>query len=302
MLAVVHRRAARNHDPMVAAVIAALCFAAAPAELAQEPAGDVVGTVALHAVDHGESLIEIARLYDLGYGEITAANPGIDPFVPQERSVVIVPTRWIVPRAATPGIIVVNLSEMRLYLARRPPAVLFTFPVGIGDEGTDTPLGTFHVIAKVAAPTWTPPDSIREEDPALPASVPPGPDNPLGTHALRLSRPTILIHGTNRPWGIGRRVSHGCIRLYPEDIPRLFEIVPVGTPVVIVREPIKVGVKDGRLYVEAHEDAELDIDYLEEAKRLLRERGLLERADLGELAAAMAERRGIPVDVGLDGS
>ena len=279
------------------AVLVALLLTS-PAQVPHEVAGDVVGAVVSHVVERGESLIEIARWYDLGYGEMAAANPGVDAFVPEVGRIVVVPTRWIVPRSAALGVVLLNLSEMRIYLARRPPAVLFTFPVGIGDEGSETPLGAYRVIAKHVAPTWHPPDSVRAEDPELPEAVPPGPENPLGTHALRLSRPTILIHGTNKPWGVGRRVSHGCIRLFPEDIPRLFEVVPVGTPVLIVREPIKVGVHEGRAFLEVHDDAEFTLDYLEEARRLLAERGLLEHVDPARLASAVAGRTGVPVDVG----
>ena len=281
-------------------VLAALLLAARP-PVPHELAGDVVGAVAFHVVEPDESLIEIARWYDVGYGEIAAANPGVDAFVPAAGTVVAVPTRWVVPRSAAQGVVLLNLSEMRLYLARRPPAVLFTFPVGIGDEGSETPLGAYRIISKEVAPTWHPPASVRAEDPELPPSVPPGPENPLGTHALRLSRSTILIHGTNKPWGVGRRVSHGCVRLYPEDIPRLFEVVGVGTQVLIVREPIKVGVSEGRVFLEVHDDPEFTRDYLEEARRLLGERGLLERVEPSRLAAAVSERSGVPVDVDQDG-
>lgn len=280
---------------MLAALLALLALRA---DLAHEVGGDVVGAVAFHVVEEGESLIEIARWHDVGYGEIMAANPRLDPFVPEPGRIVIVPTRWIVPRAAEPNVVLLNLSEMRLYVVQRPPAYVLTFPVGIGDEGSETPTGAFRIIEKQVAPIWHPPPSIREEDPDLPEAVPPGPDNPLGTHALRLSRPTILIHGTNKPWGVGRRVSHGCIRLYPEDIPRLFEAVEVGARVLIVREPVKIAVEEGRVFVEIHQDDELSIDYLEEATRLLADRGLSGWIDRARLAAAASERTGLPVHVG----
>jgi L,D-transpeptidase ErfK/SrfK len=279
-------------------VLAVLLLLALRAGPAHEVSGDAVGAVAFHLVEEGESLIEIARGYDVGYGEIVAANPRLDPFVPEPGRVVIVPTRWIVPSAAEPGVVLLNLSEMRLYVVQRPPAYVLTFPVGIGDEGNETPTGAFRIIEKLTNPTWHPPPSIREEEPDLPESVPPGPDNPLGTHALRLSRPTILIHGTNRPWGVGRRVSHGCIRLYPEDIPRLFEAVEVGTRVLIVREPVKIAVDEGRVFVEFHHDDEIPIDYLAEATRLLAERNLSRWIDRERLAAAATERTGLPVHVG----
>ncbi len=270
------------------------------ASLPQQLAGDVVGKVLRHHVEPGESLIEIARTYDLGFGEIATANRGVDPFVPAAGSEVVVPTRWVVPRAAVPGAVVVNLSELRLYLPRRKPAVLVTFPVGIGDEGSATPLGTFHVVEKRVEPTWYPPESIRKEHPELPRAVPPGEDNPLGSHALRLSNRTILIHGTQQPFGVGRRVSHGCLRLYPEDISRLYEVVPVGTTVVIVREPVKVGASEGRPVVEVHDDPEVQVDAFEEAMRLFTQRGLLGRVDASKLLAAVEEKSGVPVDVTAD--
>ena len=193
-----------------------------------------------------------------------------------------------------------NVSEMRLYLFPAAGGVPLSFPVGVGMEGWHTPVGTFSVVAKTANPTWYPPASIRREDPELPAKVPPGPDNPLGTHALRLSRGSILIHGTDRPYGVGRKASHGCIRLYPEDIPRLFELVPVKTRVTIVREPVKVGLRGGRVYVEVHEDPDAKVDLRKEAARLLSKRDLSSRVDARSLESVIEERRGIPVDVSLE--
>jgi L,D-transpeptidase ErfK/SrfK len=264
------------------------------------PGGDgVLGAVRSHRVAPGESLIEIARTYDLGYNEIAAANPGVDPFVPDAGATVTVPTAWILPSAAAPGTLVVNLSEMRLYLvlAGGGGTTVVTFPVGIGAEGAETPLGTYRVVEKIADPPWRPPRSIREEDPDLPEVVPPGPDNPLGTHAMRLSNRSILVHGTNRPWGVGRRASHGCIRLYPEDIVRLYALVRVGTPVAVVREPVKAAVVGDRIYVEAHADVDLAVDYVEEAWQVLARKGVFGPVDRGKLTRAARERSGIPVDV-----
>jgi L,D-transpeptidase ErfK/SrfK len=261
--------------------------------------GEVIGEVVTETVVHGDSLIEMARRHDLGFGEIAAANPGLDPFVPGTGSRVVLPTAWIVPELA-PGTLLVNLSEMRLYLLleRDRARLLVTFPVGIGVDGNPTPLGSYRVVAKELSPTWHPPPSVRAEEPDLPASVPPGPDNPLGTHALRLSGGTILVHGTNRPYGVGRQVSHGCIRLYPEDIPVLYGMVPVGTPVRVVRQPLKVGVSAGRILVEVHRDDDAGLDFLQEARRLLAGRGLLDRVDETRLEAAVRERSGAPADVG----
>ena len=261
---------------------------------------EVLGTVATRIVKDGESLIEIAREHNVGFNAIAAANPGVDAFIPDEGTPVVIPTAWIVPRAAAPGTVVVNVSEMRLYLFPAAGGVPLSFPVGVGMEGWHTPVGTFSVVGKTANPTWYPPASIRREDPELPAKVPPGPDNPLGTHALRLSRGSILIHGTDRPYGVGRKASHGCIRLYPEDIPRLFELVPVKTRVTIVREPVKVGLRGGRVYVEVHEDPDAEVDLRKEAARLLSKRDLSSRVDARRLESVIEERRGIPVDVSLE--
>jgi L,D-transpeptidase ErfK/SrfK len=220
---------------------------------------EVLGTVRSHVVGPDDTLVELARGYDLGFGEIAAANPGVDAFVPQEGSTVVIPTSFVLPRAAAPGVLTVNLSELRLYYWRpgaRGEGAIATFPVGIASEDFETPLGTWHVTEKTIDPAWYVPSSARLERPELPAVVPPGPENPLGTHALKLSAPGVLIHGTHRPFGVGRKVSRGCIRLYPEDIPRLYAMVPVGTRVEIVREPVKVGTRNGRVFLEVHEDDE----------------------------------------------
>ncbi|ABC82681.1 L,D-transpeptidase family protein [Anaeromyxobacter dehalogenans] len=262
------------------------------------PEGDeVIGASGAHRIRRGESLIEIARRYDLGFGEIAAANPRLDAFVPPPGELAILPTAWILPSAAEEGTVVVNLSEMRLYYLPAGPGPLLTFPVGVAVEAGATPLGVLTVEQKLVSPSWYPTPAIRREDPELPAAVPPGPDNPLGSHALRLSAPTLLIHGTNRPYGVGRRVSHGCIRLYPEDIPRLHRAVRLGTPVAIVREPVKVGVRAGRVLVEVHRDDDAAADPAELAQRLLRARGVLEQVDPRKLERALAARSGMPVDV-----
>jgi L,D-transpeptidase ErfK/SrfK len=273
---------------------------AAPVRPSDGWGDEVIGAEGSHTILRGESLIEIARQYNVGYNAITEANPGQDPFVPDAGVVATIPTAWILPRAVAPGTVVVNLSELRLYLFPLVPGPPLTFPVGVGTDGWGTPLGTVTVVAKRLDPTWYPTPSVRRENPELPPAVPPGPDNPLGTHALRLSKGTILIHGTNKPWGVGRKVTHGCLRLYPEDIPHLYKLVHVGSPVMIVREPVKVGLQRGRVFVEVHRDPDFRVDALAEAKRLLSKRRLLDRVDGRRLGAAVRERLGIPVDVSND--
>jgi L,D-transpeptidase ErfK/SrfK len=283
--------------------LAALALAAPPVSFPGD--ADVLGSPAGHVVQADESLIEIARDRDVGFNEIVAANPDLDPFVPGTGAKVVIPTAWILPRDVAPGIVVVNLSEMRLYFSFSPdgksPPVLVTFPIGIGDEGWETPVGIFEVVEKLVNPPWHVPASIQKENPDLPPVVPAGPDNPLGTHALRLSSRTILIHGTNLPYAIGRKASHGCLRLYPEDIVQLFPLVPRGTRVLIVREPVKVGVKGDRVWVEVHEDSMAMVDPALRARQLLFERGLLERVSKGKLERALEGKSGLPVDVTAEG-
>ncbi len=262
----------------------------------------VIGSTQTYRVKEKESLIEIARKFDLGYNEITDANPSLDPFVPGTGASVLVPRYWILPDVEPRNGIVINIPEMRLYyfFLQGKAHVVRTFPIGIGDEGKDTPAGNFKVIQKIVNPVWHVPLSIQKERPEQPKIVPPGPENPLGTHALRLSLGDVLIHGTNRPYAVGRRVTHGCIRLYPEDIPRLYGMVPNGVKVNIVRQPVKVGVYGNRVYVEVHyDDYQKGFNYLSEAVRLLTKKGLLNKIDTDRLYKAVKEKRGFPVEISL---
>jgi len=224
-----------------------------------DPKVDVIGEVQYVVARDEDTLPDFARRYDLGHDEIVAANPDVDPWLPGAGTRVVLPTRFVLPDAPREGI-VLNLATLRLFyyppVEDNQPQTVITHPVGIGREGWRTPVGHMRIIEKTENPSWRPPASIRREhakkgDP-LPAVVPAGPDNPLGAHAMRLSRPSYLLHGTNKPYGVGMRVSHGCIRLYPEDIARLFEAVPKGTDVRIVNQPYLAGWKNGELYLEAH--------------------------------------------------
>ncbi len=260
----------------------------------------VVGALETYTVKNDESLIEIARKFRLGYNEIVEANPGLDPFIPGNGRDVRIPSARILPDIPPYGGIVINLTEMRLYYFFRQNSLyrVATFPIGIGSEGTSTPVGKFRVIEKIVKPSWHVPESIRRENPELPRVVPAGPDNPLGSHALRLSLGSVLIHGTNRPFGIGRRASHGCIRLYPEDIPTLFKMVNTGTPVTIIRQPVKVGVSNNKVFVEVHrDDSGEKTNYFNEAASLLRKKNLLKHVDTRKLHQAVREKKGFPVEI-----
>lgn len=220
---------------------------------------DVIGAVREIQTREQDTLVEIARRHNLGYRELRLANPDVDSWLPGEGTPVRLPAHFVLPDVPREGI-VLNISEMRLYYF--PPAdspyagKVVTYPLGIGREGWDTPLGATRVVRTAERPSWYPPESIREEyakdGKELPRVVPPGPENPLGEYALYLGFPTYLIHGTNKPAGIGMRVSSGCIRLYPEDIAALYSMAGAGTPVRIIDRPYKAGWLDGTLYVEAH--------------------------------------------------
>ncbi len=262
----------------------------------------VYGKMRRHTVKDGESLYELARKYDTGYNKIVAANRGVDPYVPGPGTKLIIPTSWFLPDAVPARGIVINVSEMRLYYFSRVKGVKMvrTYPIGIGDEGADTPTGSFRVIEKILHPAWHVPASIRKERPDLPLVVPPGPDNPMGDYALRLSLGTVLIHGTDVPWGIGRRVSHGCIRLYPEDIKELYHLAPINTTVTILRQPVKVGKSHGAVYVEVNEDpGQKQYDYRGITMDLLKRKGLVSLVDMGKVDTAIKEKKGFPVDVSL---
>jgi L,D-transpeptidase ErfK/SrfK len=270
---------------------------------------DVVGELRVTLSSREDTLSDIARRHDLGYEEIVAANPGVDPWLPGERTRIVLPTSFILPPGPRKGL-VLNLASMRLFYYPKPafgePPEVITHPMGIGREGWRTPRGKTKIVAKTRHPAWVVPASVRAEharegDP-LPAVVPPGPDNPLGDYAMRLDIPNYLIHGTNKPYGVGMRVSHGCVRLYPEDIASLFPLIPVGTPVRIVNLPYLAGRRDGTLYLEAHPPLE------EQAKRWggsLKPMQILVRKAAGKsgdvdwvrAARVAREARGFPVPI-----
>ncbi|MEC9248898.1 MAG: L,D-transpeptidase family protein [Pseudomonadota bacterium] len=232
----------------------------------QTKISDVIGEVFLAETMYEDTLSDLARAYDQGYNEIKLANPMVDPWLPGEGTEIVIPDLFVLPNAARSGI-VVNVPEMRLYYYdnRKDSSELsiLTYPVSIGRADWTTPEGEMKVVAKALDPTWYPPESIREEHAAagddLDRVIPAGPDNPLGRHAIRLSKDGYLIHGTNRPYGIGMRVTHGCIRMYPKDVKTIFETAPLGTKVQVVNQPYKVGVSHNSVYLEVHPPLEEDV-------------------------------------------
>ncbi len=250
---------------MVFALGAMLAVLPAAAEVYELPpvGQDVVGSVITIKARDDDTLLDIARRHGLGYEDIVRANPGVDTWIPGAGTDVVLPTRYVLPPGPRNGV-VLNLAEYRLYYyppaKDGQPAQVMTYPISIGRMDWATPLGRTKVTQKVRNPSWYPPASIRAEhaemgDP-LPRIVPPGPDNPLGDRAMRLGIPGYLIHGTNRPAGVGMRVTHGCIRMFPEDIGFLFDRIAVNTPVRIINEPVKIGWDGERLVVEVHETLE----------------------------------------------
>ena len=215
----------------------------------------IIGSNRYYHVAEGETLIQLGRSFGLGFPNMAQANPGLDPWIPTVGARVVLPYATILPAGLDAGI-TINLADYRLYLLEESDGVrsVRIYPVGIGVEGWETPLGDFRIMSMSPRPTWHVPDSIRAEDPTLPRIVPPGPDNPLGDYWMAFSEERHGIHGTNEPYGVGRRVSHGCIRLYPEDIKDLYRRVRVGTPVKVTYQPIKLARHNGRLYIEVHPD------------------------------------------------
>ena len=303
---------------------AALCLALAgllrPASAAvyelREDGGDVFGSIERIRTRYEDTLIELARRYSLGYEELTRVNPGVDPWLPGEGTEVLIPGMRLLPPGPREGI-VVNLPEHRLYffpkLRKGEKPTVMTFPVSVGKMDWRTPIGVTRIADKRRNPTWTPPASVRADraargDPPLPAVVPPGPDNPLGAHAMRLAIPggAYLIHGTNNPDAVGMAVTHGCLRMYPEDVEKLFEAVAVGTRVALVNEPVKLTRAGGEVWLEVHPPVDemgqrIEVP-LEDFERRLDE--LLGPAEVminwDRALEALRDASGIPVVIGLE--
>jgi L,D-transpeptidase ErfK/SrfK len=276
---------------------------------------DVVGVIQKTLATKDDTLPDIARRFNLGYEEIVRANPGVDPWLPGEGREIILPTRFILPNAPREGI-VINIPAMRLFYfpkhGKDEPAMVYTYPVGVGRVGWVTPEGSTKFVKRTLDPTWTVPPSIRREHAEmgdeLPPVVPPGPDNPLGRHSFTLGWQGYLVHGTNKPYGVGMRSSHGCIRLYPEDIAHLFDTVPLGTELRVVNQPLLFGRFGDDVLMQAVGALEddprdwanngrklMEKSVPQSARRLLKEKTL--KIDWDHAHELSADARGLPVSV-----
>jgi L,D-transpeptidase ErfK/SrfK len=292
---------------------AALPEATVRFELAAEQ--DIVGHVQITTAAKEDTLTDIARRFNVGYEEIVRANPGVDPWLPGEGKSIVVPTQFILPTAPREGVII-NVAAMRIYYFPAHKAgearLVYTHPIGIGKVGWKTPEGVTKITRRQKNPIWHVPVSVikehKENGEDLDAVIGPGPDNPLGRYAFYLAWSSYLIHGTNKPAGVGLRSSHGCIRLYPEDIESFYEMIPIGTQVRVVNQPFLFGWQDGDLYMQAtgpledesHDGKQAQADGLPKAQQARIEKQLKrhERTLNVELVTALAnEPRGIPVAV-----
>ena len=282
---------------------------------------DVIGSLKTYTIQPGDTLLDAGRWYGLSAKEVSDANNRLDWWAPPPGKEIVIPAEHILPEGPRVGV-VLNIPEMRLYyyypspiairrrrklraisFSRETPSVVYTFPVGLGRFDWKTPVGLWTVVAKTKDPTWVVPDDIYQEhlerdgeaDHVIPGGAP---DNPLGHYRLSLSLPEYALHGTDVPWGVGMNVSHGCVRLYPEDIERLYSKVRIGTPGRFVYQPVKFGWRGGALYVEVHDDLYAKYPGLwnhtmSEVKRL----GLENQVDPGKLEKAVELRAGIPTYV-----
>jgi len=221
---------------------------------------------------------------------MVAANPGVDAWLPGAGTEIVLPTRFILPPGPREGI-VINIAEYRMYYYPKGGHTVFTYPLGIGREGWGSPIGVTKVVDKIKDPSWYPPESVRAEHAAegdpLPKVVPPGPDNPLGPYKIRLTLPGYLIHGSDKKFGIGMQVSHGCFRMYNFNVTELVGMLPVGTPVRIIDEPYKFGVSQGKLYLEAHQPVTVKGDPTEIDRQAAVVNALIKRDDLLQANSAV---------------
>ena len=263
------------------------------------PLMTVAGFFRCHVVAEKETLLDIARSYGLGFNEMALSYPNLDPWTLKKGTKLRIPVRWVLPPTQHEDV-VINIPEMRLYRFFKKYGMVKTYPVGIGRKGFETPVVVAQVEALETHPVWTLPPSARETYGKM--VIPPGPNNPLGDYWIGLSVKHIGIHGTIFPWGIGRLVSRGCIRLYPEHIPLLFKEVGSGTYVEIIYEPVKIGVENHTLYLEVHPDIYNRIpDMFCYTEDFLVQRGFREKVNMDKVFQCVKEKNGVPFPVGTIG-
>lgn len=255
----------------------------------------VVGSIQHYRLKKGDDLLEVARHYDLGWTEIGAMYRHWDPFLPPPGAEMTIPTLWIVPSGHSAQI-VVNTGEMRLYYFINNSTQVYTYPIGMGVLDFKTPTGNFHVNQKKVNPDWHIPKQLQKKYQM--AVMPAGPDNPMGEYKLGLNWGDYGIHGCNLPWAVGRLVSHGCTRLYPEDIKKLFAMVPMGTKVEYIYEPAKIGFRQGRVFLSVHDDVYFKIrSMILHVLNMLEQRGLAGQVDMRKVMQVVEEQNGMPMDI-----
>lgn len=286
------------------------CWAGSPAYPYQPPSSNtlrtpdpeartVVGMPEKHLIQEGETLLDIARNFSLGYLELRPLYPKIDPWIPPPGQEIIIPRQWVLPRR-TQADIVINLPEMRLYRfihGKRGNSLVQTYPVGLGSKETQSPVGQFSVVEKRTNPHWYLPKSLQEKYNGLQVMAP-GPKNPLGNFWIGLGSSSYGLHGTNNPWSVGRLATNGCIRLYPEHIHVLFDHVQYGDRVQLIYQPVKIGLLEGKIYAEAHPDIynRLD-DYIYHGYQQLTAFQFSAYVDLEKFSEVLREKNGLPADV-----
>ncbi|MBS0298669.1 MAG: L,D-transpeptidase family protein [Proteobacteria bacterium] len=296
------------YKPFLFIIVAFNLIATSPISRAETwvlppPDIDIFGQIRTTHASSTETLLDIARRYDIGQIEILLANPNVDRWLPEDGAKVILPSRYIIPHAERKGLLL-NLPEMRIYYFPEPKKsekpMIITHPVGIGRMDWVTPLGISKIVEKKKDPTWIPPKSLQMDriangEQPYPSIVPPGPTNPLGRHAMRLSigGGSYLIHGTIKPFGVGMRVSAGCVRMYPEDIEALFDKVPIGTQVQVVNQPIKLGWLMDSLYIELHPPLEEDEGKYANYKQMV-------VTAINDFLTLKSSKRNIPADFEID--